>query len=273
MTTANPVQDVGEQVAESQPMGWVARTGLAARALVYLAMGWLAVLVAAGGRADVDQRGVLSEVLSRPMGAAVVAAMALGFGGYAVWRLSEAAFGVKGEDAAVPRVKSLARGLAYGVLAFGAVSLLAGTRASQSGEQTQLAGTVMQQTGGHWLVAAAGVIVAGVGVTMLYEGWSSAFMRCFGYLPQPRRRVIVWLGSVGTVSRGIVILVTGALIIVAAWTTQPDKAGGIDEAFRTLLDQPYGGLLVAALGCGLIVFGIYGLAEAVWRRVPDGQPA
>ncbi len=84
--------------------------------------------------------------------------------------------------------------------------------------------------------------------------------------------MIVWTGRVGTVARGIVFAVTGVLIVVAAWTAQPKKAGGIDEAFRTLLDQPYGSFLVAALGVGLMVFGVYGLAEAVWRHVPDGEP-
>lgn len=273
MTTVDSAQDVGEKVADSKPMGWLARTGLAARGIVYLLMGWLAVLVATGGRAHVDQRGALTEVLDQPMGTVLVAAMAIGFAAYALWRLSEAAFGVEGEPGAGPRVKSLARGIAYGVLAFGAISLLSGARATQSGQQAHLAGTVMQQTGGRWLVAVVGLVVAGVGVMMMYEGWSSAFMRYFGYLPQPRRTVIVWMGRVGTVARGVVFLVTGILIVVAAWTAQPKKAGGIDEAFRTLLEQPYGTLLVALLGVGLIVFGVYGLAEAVWRRVPDGEPS
>lgn len=270
MTAGNGMRDAGEKAAGSQPMGWLARTGLAARGLVYLAMGWLAVLLAAGERARVDQRGALSEVLTRPLGTAAVAALACGFAAYAVWRLSEAAFGIKGEEGVVPRVKSLLRGLAYAVLAFGAVSLLAGARRTQSAEQAELAGTVMQQGGGRWLVAVAGLVVVGVGAMMVFEGWSSAFMRYFGYLPQPRRGAVVWMGRVGTVARGVVFLVTGVLIVAAAWSVQPDKAGGVDEAFRTLLDQPYGGFLVTALGLGLVVFGVYGLAEAAWRRVPTG---
>jgi hypothetical protein len=270
MTAVDSVQKAGDQVADSQPMGWLARTGLAARGFVYLVMGWLAVLVATGERAHVDQRGALTEVLNQPMGGLLVAAMGAGFAAYAVWRLSEAAFGVKGESGAGPRIKSLVRGLAYAVLAFGAFTLLMGARSTQAGQQSHLAGTVMQQTGGRWLVAIVGIVVVGVGVMMIYEGWSTAFMRYFGYLPQPRRSVIVWLGRIGSVARGIVFVVTGALIVIAAWTAQPKKAGGIDEAFRTLLDQPYGALLVAALGVGLIVFGVYGLAEAMWRRVPDG---
>lgn len=153
MTTVNSVQDVGEKVADSKPMGWLARTGMAARGIVYLIMGWLAVLVAGGARAHVDQRGALTEVLAQPMGTALVWALAIGFAAYAVWRLSEAAFGVEGEGkAAAPRIKSLVRGLAYAVLAAGALSLLMGARATQAGQQAHLAEAVMQQTGvvGSW---------------------------------------------------------------------------------------------------------------------------
>jgi len=274
VSTAQAVQAAGSKVADSKPMGWLARTGLTARAIVYLLMGWLALLVASGGHAHVDQRGALSEVLAQPMGTVLVWGMALGFIAYAVWRLSEAAFGVEGDGRrAGPRIKSLVRGLAYAVLAFGAISLLNGVRSTQAGQQAHLASTVMQHSGGRWLVGIIGVIVVGVAVMMILEGWSSAFMRYFGYLPQPRRSIIVWLGRIGSVARGIVFLVTGILIAAAAWTAQPKKAGGIDETFRTILDQPYGAQLVAALGLGLMVFGVYGLAEAIWRHVPDSRPS
>ena len=96
-------------------------------------------------------------------------------------------------------------------------------------------------------------------------------MRYFGHLPSALRRAVVLLGRVGTVARGIVFSVTGILVVAAAWTATAAKAGGIDQAFKTLLAQPYGTVLVAGLGLGLVVFGIYGLAEAAWRRVTDGD--
>ena len=74
----------------------------------------------------------------------------------------------------------------------------------------------------------------------------------------------------GTIARGIVFAVTGLLAVVAAWTADPAKAGGLDQAFRTLLQQPFGTSLVVVLGAGLVLFGVYGLAEAAWRRVTDG---
>ena len=271
--TASAV-DAAETAANSTPMSWLARIGLTARGVVYLVMGWLAVLVATGGRAHVDQRGALTEVLAAPFGAALVWLLALGFAAYSLWRLSEAAFGVTGAPlGAGPRLKSLARAIAYAALAVTSVSLLNGSRGTQAGQQGHLAGTVMSHAGGQWLVALVGLAVVAAGLVMVREGWSAKFLRYFGYLPSALRGAVVLLGRVGTVARGIVFAVTGILVVAAAWTASAAKAGGIDQAFKTLLAQPYGTVLVAGLGLGLIVFGVYGLAEAAWRRVTDGDPA
>ena len=257
-----------ESAAESQPMGWLARFGLTARGCVYLIMGVLAVLLGLGEHSNVDQKSALTVLITKPYGGVLVALMALGFAAYAVWRLSEAAFGVTGEPGAGPRVKSLGRGLAYAVLAYTAVSLLLGSRTSQSGQQSHLAGGVMSHPGGRWLVGIVGVAVAVVGLIMIREGWSKKFMRYFGSLPAQLRGTVVRLGQVGTVARGAVFAITGVLVVAAAWTADPSKAGGLTESFQALLGLSYGPALVVALGAGLVIFGLYGLAEARWRRVP-----
>jgi hypothetical protein len=81
------------------------------------------------------------------------------------------------------------------------------------------------------------------------------------------------LGRVGTIARGAVFAVAGALVVVAAWSANSAKVGGIDGALRTLLHDSFGTVLVVLLGIGLIVFGVYGLAQAAWQRVSDGAAA
>ena len=115
------------QGADSRPLGWAARLGLTARGVVYLLLGVLAVLVARGSRAEVDQKGVLQQVIARPYGGVLVALMALGFACYAVWRLSEAAFGVTGEGHKLgARLQSLVRGEIKALLAVTAEAWLLG---------------------------------------------------------------------------------------------------------------------------------------------------
>jgi hypothetical protein len=102
--------------------------------------------------------------------------------------------------------------------------------------------------------------------------------RFLGYLQiaqmRPRtRRVVEWLGVIGTAARGVVFALVGVLVLEAAINYQPSKAGGIDKALLTLRNQPFGGFLLIIAALGLVTFGVYGLCEARWRRVePPGHP-
>ncbi|HEY4991347.1 MAG TPA: DUF1206 domain-containing protein [Nakamurella sp.] len=76
--------------AGSRSITWLARIGLTARGVVYLLIGALAFLVARGAHAEVDQKGALAQVIAKPYGGWLVGLVAVGFGCYALWRLSEA---------------------------------------------------------------------------------------------------------------------------------------------------------------------------------------
>jgi hypothetical protein len=75
------------------------------------------------------------------------------------------------------------------------------------------------------------------------------------------RRLVEWLGVIGTAARGAVFALVGVLVLQAAITYQPAKAGGIDKALLTLRNQPFGEFLLILAALGLIVFGVYGLCE------------
>ena len=81
------------------------------------------------------------------------------------------------------------------------------------------------------------------------------------------RRIVEVLGMIGTIARGLVFALAGALVIDAAVTHKASESGGIDKALLTLRNQPFGEFLVILAGLGLAVFGIYGLCEARWRKV------
>ena len=259
----------GRAASNSRQMAWAARAGLTARAIVYLLIGVLAVLVAQGRPGEVDQKGALAEVISHPSGGWLVALAAVGFLGYALWRLSEAAFGVVGKgQAGGPRVQSFVRGLIYAFLAYSAFSLLQGSNTGQSSQQKGYAAQIMAHPGGRWVVGAAGAIVVLVGIALVVEGLRLTFMRSFsGQLPPRARALVTQLGRVGTTARGLVFALAGGLVVAAALTYDADKAGGLDGALKTLRDRPFGPVLLTLTGVGLGAFGLYGLAEARYRRV------
>jgi Domain of Unknown Function (DUF1206) len=72
---------------------------------------------------------------------------------------------------------------------------------------------------------------------------------------------------IGTIARGLVFALVGALVVDAAITHKASESGGIDKALLTLRDQPFGEFLMLLAALGLAVFGVYGLCEARWRRV------
>ena len=84
----------------------------------------------------------------------------------------------------------------------------------------------------------------------------------------PAARKTVWvLGTIGTTARGVVFGLTGFFVLQAAWHYDSSKARGLDGALRRLAESQGGKLWVAAAGLGLIAFGLYGYAEAAWRRI------
>jgi Domain of Unknown Function (DUF1206) len=259
------------QAANSSAAHVLARAGLTARGVIYILIGWIAILVAVGRSArEADQEGALQLLAGKPYGLVSLWLLAIGFIGYALWRFSEAAFGVTGDgNAAGPRLKSLARGLVYAGLAYLTFQVIAGVHGNEMAKQQDLTAKVMHHTGGQWLVGLVGLIVAIAGLAIIVQGVRRRFMR---YLETSRmsrreRRVVEWLGVIGTVARGMVFALVGVLVIDAAVTYSPAKSGGVDKALLTVRDQPFGIFLLALTALGLIIFGLYGLCEARWRRV------
>ena len=250
----------------------LARAGLAARGILYILIGWVAVLVAFGQTStQADQQGALQLLGRQPYGLVSLWLLGIGFAGYALWRLSEAAFGVTGDgDGAGPRLKSLLRAVVYTFFAYLTFKIIAGTDSgSQTRKQQDLTATVMHHPGGRWLVGLAGLIIVIAGGVLVAEGLRHKFLK---YLrlsqTSPRtRRIVKRLGMIGTAARGAVFALAGILVIEAAVTYQPSKAGGIDKALLTLRNQPFGEVLLILAALGLITFGIYGLCEARWRKV------
>jgi hypothetical protein len=261
-----------KRASDSPAARALARAGLAARGVLYILIGWVAILVALGQTShQADQQGALQLLAAQPYGLVSLWLLAIGFTGYALWRLSEVAFGVTGEgNGAGPRLKSLVRAVIYAFFAYLTFKIIAGTgTGSQTKKQQDLSATVMHHPGGRWLVGIAGLVIVIVGLVLVSEGIRRKFMKYLqlSQLSPRMRRLVERLGMIGTAARGAVFALAGVLVIEAAVSYQPAKAGGIDKALLTLRNQPFGEFLLIIAALGLIIFGVYGLCEARWRRV------
>jgi hypothetical protein len=259
------------RASHSPAAHFLARAGLTARGIIYILVGWVAVLVALGHSSrEADQSGALQLLAGKPYGLVSLWLLGIGFAAYALWRLSEAAFGVTGEKpGAGPRLKSLARAIIYAGLSYLAFTVIAGTARSQSGRQQDVTASAMHSTAGRVLVAIIGLVVVACGIVLIIEGVRKKFMKHLetGRMSARTRRIVKLLGMTGTIARGVVFGLVGVLVIDAAVTHKASESGGIDTALLTLRNQPLGEVLMLLAALGLLVFGVYGLCEARWRKV------
>src|SRR3954464_11016527 len=96
--TANPLDDIQAKVHRaalhaSPAIAALARAGYAAKGVVYILVGGLALLAAVGSRLPFDApegattgpRGALHGLVEQPYGKFILVAVAIGLAGYAVW--------------------------------------------------------------------------------------------------------------------------------------------------------------------------------------------
>jgi uncharacterized membrane protein len=259
------------RAADSRPMQWLARAGLVARGVIYILIGWVAILVALGSSGhQADQQGALQLLAGTPIGLVSLWLLFIGFVGYALWRFSQVLYGVPGEGTgAGPRLKSLVRGLIYASFAVLTFKVVTGKHTNQKAQQQDFTASLMHHTGGQWLVGIIGLVIVICGAALVIEGIRQKFMKQLNtsQMSARTRQAVRRLGMVGTTARGLVFALAGVLVIDAAITYNPAKAAGLDKALHTLRNQPFGEFLLILAALGLIAFGIYGLAEARWRRV------
>ncbi|MER7177328.1 DUF1206 domain-containing protein [Streptomyces mesophilus] len=253
---------------------WVDRAaglGLIAYGLVHLVVGWLAVQLAFGDRSGpASPSGAIEELARQPLGGAIVWATAVGMYLLVVWQLIEAAFGHRwAGNRRWQRVLSLCRAIVYGVLGTSALKIALGSDAQDGDRTTEgLTARLMDLPLGQALVAAVGAVIIGIGVASVRKAFTDTFLDTFD-----RRgtrgttgTAYTWLGRAGHTAKGLALGVVGALFGWAALTHEPDRSGGLDQALRKVLEQPFGPALLTALGLGIFCFGCYCFA---WARHLD----
>ena len=265
-------QTSGEKVARSRGFEWLARSGFVARGLIYGIIGILAIKLAVGaGGTTTNQQGALKTIAHQPFGKVLLILVAIGLGGYALWRLVHALLGHGPEDSdsGFERLAAFESGIGYAGLCAIAVEILLGSGSSSGSGNTGTTAGVLGWPGGTWLVGMAGAVVIGIGLYEGYRGLSKDFLKdSKTEQMSPRvRNWIEWIGSFGHLARMVVFSLIGVFLIKAAVDFNPNKAVGLDGALAKIADASYGPFLLGIVAAGLIAFGVYSLSDARYRRI------
>jgi len=252
----------------------LARLGLGARGVVYLLVAWISARIALqhSGQ-EADRQGAMQQIAHNTPGKVVLLVMAVGFFGYAAWRVVQAVSGFPDSDGAKEwgkRAISGGRAALYLAFAYSAARTALSGESGSGSDRTSKRATagVLAHSGGRWLVVVAGVAFVVAGIVLAVRGVMRKFESHLdtGRMSEGTQAVVAGLGVAGQTARGVIFAVIGGFLIDAAVSYDPHKARGLDGALRALGDATAGRLLLALVALGLACFGAYSLAESRYRR-------
>jgi Domain of Unknown Function (DUF1206) len=241
---------------------------------VHIVVAVLAVRLAFGGSGhSVDQKGAVTTIAAQPFGEVVLWLIAVGLVAFGAWQLLCAAVGFQWIDKESKRARRRigAAGRAVAVIAIAVFTvrlLLSDPSRSSDSQSKEATARLMSVTGGRILVGVVALAVLIVAVTTGYRGARRRFVQDLDLsrLPVGARRWTERLGVVGFLAKGVAYAIVGILVLIAAITFNPNRAGGLDDALRTLVAQPFGAVLLVIVALGLAAYGGYCFLEARCRK-------
>lgn len=272
MDTSGTVSSA-RQAGDSDGLEHLARVGLVAYGVVHLLIAWLALQLAwGGGGGSADQSGAMATLAEQPFGKPLLWVLAIGLLALAVWQLAELlrqvprlrGSGEQKKKAVTGTVKSVAKAVVYIALAVTAIRFATGSGQSSSGQQQQTVAGVFSWPAGRFLVGVAALVLIGVGAYHVRKGLTKHFLKEIdtAQASAAQRRAIERFGQVGYPAKGVALALVGGLLGWAAITFDPAKASGLDGAMRTLLDAPFGKLLLTLVALGIAAFGVFSFFRA-----------
>lgn len=249
-----------------------ARLGYAARGLVYVLLGWVAL---SSGKA-LSTGEAVQAFDDLPGGDVLLVALAIGLFGYGLFKIFSAIVdldnhGTEPKGMVVRGSRGLG-GLAYWILAFIAVKQLtrgtegaaeAGEASGSGGSGQETANQVGEATGGDTLLVLVGLAVLALAASQFWIAYKAKFMDEMPGAPP----LVKPAGQVGYAARALIVAIVGYFIVKAGFdgTRLRNSGDALD-----LVQKNYP-LLFQLTAVGLVLFGITSLVMARYRRIENAD--
>jgi len=259
----------GDRAVRSGPFRLLVTVGLITYGIVHILVGWIALQIAwsGGGESDeASQQGALTELGRQPVGVVILWLTVVGLFAMTVWQIAEAAYGHRDKPEGAKRIwkrlSSVGRAVAYAAIAVAAITALRGSSRSGDAKDEGWTARLLAVPFGRILVGFVGVIIAVIAIRLVIRGLRRKFVNDLaGGVPD----WVLRAGQIGYISKGVAFAVVGALFCWAALTYDPSRAGGLDDALRTVNSAPLGPVLLTVIALGLACFGVFCF---FWARHP-----
>lgn len=264
-----------KKTAQNPVLELLERAGYIIRGVLYGAMGAFALGLALGlGGTATDQSGSLEILTGGPAGKAMLFAVVIGLGAYALWGFVRAIYDPlhRGKDpiGIAERLGFVWSGIAYSSIVLFALHLIIGSGSTRNHDGTQQAiATILALPAGQLSAMAIGVVAIGVGLGQFADAYRAVFKKDLKRkdMNKAEKKIVDSLGRAGMVSRGVTFTIVGWFIVQAGFSGDASKAHGFGGAFLFLLVQPFGRVLCAAVAIGFIALGAHSFACARWIRL------
>ena len=252
-----------------------ARSGYAAKALVYIVVGALAAQVAYEGASsqEMSADGALATVAQQPFGQVLLLLIGVGLVGYALWRFVQASADPdhEGSDAKGigKRIAYAASAVIHAGLAWSAFQLALGSGSGGGSDAQSWTAKALSEPWGQWAVGLVGAGIAVGALAQAHRAYSASFMRKLSSEMSPSEQK--WTrraGRAGHAARAVVFAIIAYFLIQAAITSNAGQAVGLDGALRTLAQQQYGTVLLSLAAVGLVMYGVFMAFTARYRTLP-----
>lgn len=264
-------KSVAKEVGESRSLELLARVGLIAYGIIHILVGWLALLMAWSGSVaeSSDLSGALRTIAEQPFGKIMLGLVAGGLAALSLWQISESIWGYRKRDGATgKRMASGTKAVVYAALGISAGRVAFGSWASSEVQQQEATSGLLSLPAGRVMVAVAGLIIIGIGISHVVKGVKKSFLEeiLTSTMSPVARQGTIRLGQIGYIAKGVAIGTVGGLLTYTTVTFDPQRQG-LDGALQTILAQPSGRFLLTVLAFGFVAFGLFAMIQSVYRRM------
>lgn len=246
---------------------WVAtmgRIGYISKAIVYVLIGVLALLLAAGVRSEsAGKDGALRVISEMWYGTTLLVLIGIGVIFYGLWRYVEVIYdpanlGCKAKGS-IKKIGYAITGTTYILLGVQAFNIIGKSKNqnSQGGGSDWTSG-LMQNVAGRVLVGIIGGVIIGYGVYNLYRACSDNFEKKLelSAMSADQKKWAFRAGRAGYTAMFINYSFLGSFLIASAVKAK-SQGGGLSTTLTLLLEQPFGSWLLGFMAVGLIFYGIF----------------
>ncbi|QDU80061.1 hypothetical protein Pla110_17830 [Polystyrenella longa] len=242
----------------------VGRAGHIAKGLVYFIVGLLAFKLAIGAGGELSgAKGAIREIGQQRFGQVLLMLTAVGLFNYTLWRWVQAWKDTEGAGSNArgfaTRLGFALNGLVYAFLGVFAATLALGF-AFPTGLSSDQTKSILESIPGRVSLGAAGVIVIGVAIYLIYLACRAKFMGLYDFatMSVKIRTTALCVGRIGLVTRGCAFAIIGYFLIDSAILgTNDGHISGMSDALAAIAMQSYGKVLLAITGIGLMCYAVH----------------